>query len=213
MKLYIDSANIEAIAEYAGMGILSGVTTNPSLVAKEGKDFKELVRTITSIVSGPVSAEVLSEKYEEMVEEGRELSKIAENVVIKIPMTKEGLKAVHTLHGEGIKTNVTLIFSANQALLAARAGAAYVSPFIGRVDDIGSDGMEIVRDIVKIFAIHGIAAEVIAASIRHPEHVRQAALAGAHIATIPAEVLDKMCSHPLTEKGIARFKKDWEGRK
>lgn len=211
MKLFIDTANIEEIKEVNEWGVISGVTTNPSLIAKEGRDFKEVIHEIVSIVDGPVSAEVISTDKDGMVEEARELAKIHPSIVIKIPMTKEGLKAVKVLSKEGIKTNVTLIFSANQALLAAKAGATYVSPFLGRLDDIGNEGMDIIYDIVEIFSIHGIDTEVIAASIRHPIHVLEAAKAGAHIATIPYKVFTQMVNHPLTDIGIERFLKDWEG--
>ncbi|HHV47177.1 MAG TPA: fructose-6-phosphate aldolase [Tissierellia bacterium] len=211
MKLFIDTANVDEIREVNEWGVISGVTTNPSLIAKEGRDFKEVIHEIASIVNGPISAEVISLEKDGMVKEARELSKIHPNIVIKIPMTKEGLKAVRVLNEEGIKTNVTLVFSANQALLAAKAGATYVSPFIGRLDDIGNEGMDIIHDIVQIFDIHGIDTQVIAASIRHPIHVTEAAKAGAHIATIPYKVFNQMVSHPLTDIGIKKFLKDWEG--
>ncbi|MEW6624618.1 MAG: fructose-6-phosphate aldolase [Bacillota bacterium] len=213
MKIFIDTANIQEVKEANDLGIISGVTTNPSLIAKEGRDFEQVVREICSIVDGPISAEVISTKAEGMIEEARDLSRIHENVVIKIPMCAEGLKAVKVLSQEGIKTNVTLVFSANQALLAARAGATYVSPFVGRIDDIGQDGMEVVADIVQIYAQHGCNTEIIAASIRHPLHVRDAALAGADIATVPYKVIMQMINHPLTDVGIERFLKDWEGMK
>jgi len=211
MKLFIDTANVDEIREVNEWGVISGVTTNPSLIAKEGRDFKEVIHEIASIVDGPISAEVISLDKDGMIKEARELSKIHPNIVIKIPMTKEGLKAVKVLSEEGIKTNVTLIFSANQALLAARAGATYVSPFLGRLDDIGNEGMNIIYDIVQIFDIYGIETEVIAASIRHPIHVIDAAKAGAHIATIPYKVFNQMVEHPLTDIGIKKFLKDWEG--
>lgn len=210
MKIFLDTANIDEIKEGASWGIVDGVTTNPSLIAKEKRDFKEVVKEICEIVDGPISAEVISEDAEGMVKEARELVKIHKNIVVKIPMTVEGLKAVSTVSKEGIKTNVTLIFSANQALLAAKAGATYVSPFLGRVDDIGSEGMELVRTIVEIFDIYGFDTEVIAASVRHPLHVVDAALAGSHIATIPMKVLQQMVKHPLTDKGIESFMKDWQ---
>lgn len=210
MKLFIDTANIDEIKEVNEWGVISGVTTNPSLIAKEGRDFKEVIHEIVSIVDGPISAEVISLEKDSMIEEARELAKIHSNIVIKIPMTKEGLKAVNTLSKEGIKTNVTLVFSPNQALLAAKAGATYVSPFIGRLDDIGNEGMDIIHDIVQIFEIHNIDTEIIAASIRHPIHVIEAAKAGAHIATIPYKVFTQMLNHPLTDIGIERFLKDWE---
>ncbi|MGP1488185.1 MAG: fructose-6-phosphate aldolase [Peptoanaerobacter stomatis] len=210
MKIFLDTANINEIKEGASWGIVDGVTTNPSLIAKEKRDFKQVVKEICEIVDGPISAEVISEDSEGMIKEARELVKIHENIVVKIPMTVEGLKAVSVISKEGIHTNVTLIFSANQALLAAKAGATYVSPFLGRVDDIGSEGMDLVRKIVEIFDIYGYDTEVIAASVRHPLHVTDAALAGAHIATIPMKVLEQMVKHPLTDKGIASFMKDWE---
>ncbi len=211
MKLFIDTANIEEIKEINRWGVLSGVTTNPSLIAKEGRIFEEVVEEITSIVDGPISAEVISLNGEEMVEEAKELAKIHENIIIKVPMTDEGLYATAELKKLGIRTNVTLVFTANQALLAARAGASYVSPFIGRLDDISTDGMTIIADIAEIFAIHGIESEIIAASIRHPLHVLQAAKLGADIGTIPYKVFKQMVKHPLTDTGIERFLKDWEG--
>lgn len=210
MKLFIDTANVEHIREANDLGVICGVTTNPSLIAKEGRDFKEVVTEIAQIVDGPVSAEVISLDHEGMVNEARELVKIHENIVIKIPMTYEGLKAVKILSKEGIKTNVTLIFSAGQALLAARAGATYVSPFLGRVDDIGFDGMTIIEEIVDIFDVHGIDTEIIAASIRNPLHVINAARMGCHIATVPFNVIKQMINHPLTDIGIEKFLKDWE---
>lgn len=210
MKIFLDTANVADIKEGASWGIVDGVTTNPSLVAKEGRDFKEVIKEITGIVDGPVSAEVISLKADEMIEEAREVAKMHPNVVVKIPMTPDGLKAVSAVSKEGIKTNVTLVFSSNQALLAAKAGATYVSPFLGRLDDIGQEGMNLVREIVEIFDIYGIEAEVIAASIRHPLHVTEAALAGAHVATIPFNVLTQMAKHPLTDIGIDKFLKDWE---
>lgn len=210
MKLFIDSANIDEIREVAEMGIVCGVTTNPSLVAREGRDFKEVVAEICEIVDGPVSAEVISLDAEGMVREATEISAWSPNIVIKIPMTSEGLKAVKALSAKGIKTNVTLVFSSGQALLAARAGATYVSPFAGRLDDISSDGMGVVGEIAAIFDIHGIPTEIIAASIRHPMHVIEAALVGSDIATVPYRVLMQMTKHPLTDAGIERFLADWE---
>jgi len=210
MKFFIDTANVEHIREASTWGVISGVTTNPSLIAREGRDFVEVVREIASIVDGPISAEVISLKEVEMVREAKELARIHKNIVIKIPMGIDGLKAVNRLSKMGIKTNVTLIFSAAQALLAARAGASYVSPFLGRLDDIGSTGMNLIREIVEIFNIHHIPTEIIAASIRHPIHVIEAARFGAHIATVPYEVLVQMTKHPLTDAGIERFLKDWE---
>lgn len=209
MKLFIDTANVAEIKNAAEMGILSGVTTNPSLIAKEGRDFVEVLKEIVQIVDGPISAEVVSLDADGMVEEGLPLAEIHPNIVIKVPMTAEGLKAVHRFAQRGIKTNVTLVFSANQALLAARAGATFVSPFIGRLDDISFDGIALIRDISAIFDIHGIDTEIIAASIRHPMHVTDAALAGAHISTCPYGVLDRMIKHPLTDQGIERFLADW----
>ena len=210
MKIFIDTANVEEIKEAASWGILDGVTTNPSLIAKEGRDFKTVVSEITELVDGPISAEVMSDDAEGMVKEAEELVKIHPNITIKIPITEEGLKAVHILSEKNIKTNVTLIFSANQALLAARAGASFVSPFVGRLDDIGMDGTSLISDISEIFAMYGIPTEIIAASIRTPMNVLECAKAGADIATIPYGVLKKMFHHPLTDDGIARFKKDWE---
>jgi len=210
VKFFIDTANIDEIKEANELGILDGVTTNPTLVAKEGVDFHERLREITAEVSSSVSAEVIAEDAESMIQEGRELAKIAPNITIKIPMTLEGLKAVKVLSEEKIETNVTLIFSANQALLAARAGATYVSPFVGRLDDIGHDGMDLIATISEIFTLHQIDTEIIAASIRHPLHVTEAALHGAHIATVPYKVLKQLVHHPLTDKGIAQFNADWE---
>lgn len=211
MKLFIDTANIDEIKEINEWGVICGVTTNPSLIAKEGRDFKQVIEEISNIVDGPISAEVISLEKDGMIEEARDLAKLSPNIIIKIPMTKEGLKAVKVLSNEGIKTNVTLIFSPAQALLAAKAGATYVSPFVGRLDDIGNEGMYIIEDIVQIFDIHGIDTEIIGASIRHPVHVIQAAKAGAHIATIPYKTFVQMLAHPLTDSGIERFLKDWEG--
>ncbi|GAW93791.1 fructose-6-phosphate aldolase [Calderihabitans maritimus] len=210
MRLFIDTANVEEIREAFELGIISGVTTNPTLVAREGRNFQELVREIASIVDGPISAEAVSLEAGTMVKEAEELAGIHPNVVVKIPMTAEGLKAVKLLKEKGIRTNVTLIFSANQALLAARAGATYVSPFIGRLDDVGHDGLQVIADTVQIFAQHGIDTEIIAASIRHPMHVTEAAKLGADIATVPYKVLMQMIKHPLTDVGIERFLADWE---
>ncbi|WP_242222376.1 fructose-6-phosphate aldolase [Bacillus cereus group sp. BfR-BA-01380] len=210
MKFFIDTANIDEIKEANDLGVLAGVTTNPSLVAREGVDFHERIREICSVVSGPVSAEVISLESDKMIEEGKELAKIAPNVVVKVPMTTEGLKAVKAFADLGIRTNVTLVFSAVQALLAARAGATYVSPFLGRLDDIGHNGMDLIRQIADIFAIHGIETEIIAASVRHSVHVTDAALNGAHIATIPANVIASLVKHPLTDQGIEKFLADWE---
>lgn len=213
MKLFIDTANLDEIREVNSWGVLNGVTTNPSLIAKEGRDFKTVVAEIAELVDGPISAEVVSEDYEGMLKEARELSKIHENIIIKVPMTKDGLKAVNILAKEEIKTNVTLIFSANQALLAARAGASYVSPFIGRLDDIGNEGIDIVKDVAEIFYIYGMETEIISASIRHPIHVLESAKAGADIATIPYKIFNQMLDHPLTDSGIEQFLKDWESVK
>jgi transaldolase len=210
MKLYLDTANVDEIREAARWGILSGVTTNPSLAARENEDFTQILPSICELVDGPVSAEVISLEYEGMVKEGRKLAGVHPNVVVKIPIIPEGMQAVKTLAAEGIRVNVTLIFSVNQALLAARAGAAYVSPFLGRLDDIGHTGVELVRDIVDVIDLHDLDVEVIAASIRHPEHVPAVALAGAHIATMPFKVLKQMFKHPLTDLGIESFLNDWK---
>ncbi len=211
MKLFIDTANTEEIKEANDLGVICGVTTNPSLIAKEGRDFKTVINEITQIVDGPISAEVISLDADGMVKEALSLAEINKNIVIKIPMTLEGLKAVKRLTAKGIKTNVTLIFSASQALLAARAGATYVSPFLGRLDDIDCDGMHLIEDIVAIFNKHNIKTEIISASIRNPMHVTDAAKIGAHIATVPYNVIMQMIKHPLTDAGIAKFLKDWEG--
>ncbi|OAA90193.1 fructose-6-phosphate aldolase [Clostridium coskatii] len=210
MNLFIDTANVEEIRKANEMGVICGVTTNPSLIAKEGRDFKEVVKEITTIVDGPISAEVISLESEGMVKEAKELAKIHKNIIIKIPMTVEGLKAVKILSKENIKTNVTLIFSPAQALLAARAGATYVSPFLGRLDDIGMNGIELVEQISDIFKIHDIKTEIIAASIRNPLHVINAAKAGSDIATVPYKILIQMTKHPLTDIGIQRFLDDWK---
>jgi len=210
MKFFLDTANVEEIKKYAELGLVDGVTTNPTLVAKEGRDFYEVVKEICQVVDGPVSAEVISTDAEGMVKEARELAKLADNIVIKIPMTKDGMKAVKILSAEGIKTNVTLVFSPLQALLAAKAGATYVSPFVGRLDDIGHVGMKLIEDVVKIYKNYNIKTEVIVASVRHPWHVLEAAKIGADIATIPPAVMDKLFNHPLTDIGLERFLKDWE---
>ena len=210
MKLFIDTANVEHIREANDLGIICGVTTNPSLIAKEGRVFTEVVKEITSIVDGPISAEVISLEHEGMVSEARVLVKIHKNIFINIPMTLEGLKAVKILSAEGIRTNVTLIFNAAQALMAARAGASFVSPFLGRLDDVGQDGILLIEEIVDIFNLHNIKTEIIAASVRNPLHVINAARAGSHIATIPYNVIIQMSKHPLTDNGIERFLKDWE---
>ena len=209
MKFFLDTANVEYIKEVNEMVVICGVTTNPSLVAKEGRDFNEVIKEITEIVDGPISGEVVSEDAEGMIKEGREIAKIHKNMIVKIPMTGEGLKATKVLASEGVKTNVTLIFSATQALLAANAGATYVSPFLGRVDDISMIGMDLVRDIAEIFAIHGIETEIIAASVRNPIHVIEAAKAGADIATVPYDLVKQMLKHPLTDQGLEKFKADW----
>lgn len=211
MKLFVDTANTSEIRKANDLGVICGVTTNPSLIAREGLVFQDVIKEITEIVDGPISAEVISLESDKMVEEALELAKIHENIVIKLPMTEEGLKTTKILSQKGIKTNVTLIFSAAQALLAARAGATYVSPFLGRLDDIGTEGMQLVRDIAEIFEIHGIETEIIAASVRSPLHVVDAAKAGAHIATVPYKVIVQMTKHPLTDNGIERFMQDWEG--
>ena len=212
MKFFIDTAKVEDIRKANDMDIICGVTTNPSLIAKEGRDFNEVIKEITSIVDGPISGEVkaTTTSAEGMIAEGRQIAAIHPNMVVKIPMTAEGLKAVKVLSSEGIKCNVTLVFSANQALLAARAGAAYVSPFLGRLDDISTPGIELVQTIAKIFKIYGLKTEIIAASIRNPLHVTQCALAGADIATVPYKVLMQMIKHPLTDQGIEKFVKDYE---
>jgi transaldolase len=209
MKIFIDTANVDEIREIASWGVLSGVTTNPSLVAQSGRDFKELLAEIAGLVDGPVSAEVMADDWEGMVEEARELKKIHKNITIKVPMTEEGLRALGPLAKENIATNMTLIFSVNQALLAARAGATYVSPFLGRTDDIGGSGTELVKNIADIFKIHDIKTQIIAASPRYPKYTVECALAGAHIATIPYAVLKKMVIHPLTDIGLQMFKDDW----
>jgi len=209
MKIFIDSANVEEIKEINDMGFLAGVTTNPTLVAKEKQNYHEVIKEICNIVDGPVSAEVISIDYQEMIKEGRELAAIHPNVVIKFPLTEDGLKAIKTLKAEGISSNATLIFSASQALLAALAGAKFVSPFIGRVDDISNNGLCLLEDIVTIFNNHIIDTEVIAASIRHPMHVVESAKLGSHIATIPYGLIKQMIKHPLTDAGIERFLNDW----
>jgi transaldolase len=209
VRLFLDTANIEEIKTAYALGVISGVTTNPSLIAREGRDFEQVVREITAIVDGPISAEVIGHEAFVMIQEAIELASIHPNIIIKIPMTAEGLKAVAALAAKGIKTNVTLVFSANQALLAALAGAAYVSPFVGRLDDAGHDGMEVVADIVEIYRNYDFSTQIIAASIRHPLHVIMAARAGADIATVPYQVLRQMLSHPLTDLGIKKFMEDW----
>ena len=212
MKFFIDTANIAEIKEANDMGMVDGVTTNPSLIAKEGRDFKEIITDICAIVDGPISAEVISLEEAGMVTEARELAKIHKNIVVKIPMTIDGLKAVRTLSSEGIKTNVTLVFSTLQALMAAKAGASYVSPFVGRLDDLSQDGLVLVDQIVTIYDNYNYDTEVIVASVRNPLHVLDSALMGADIATIPFNVLAKLAAHPMTDKGIAAFMADWEKR-
>ena len=212
MKLFIDTANVDDIRKANDMGVICGVTTNPSLIAKEGRDFKQVVAEIASIVDGPISGEVkaTTTDAEGMIAEGREIAKIHPNMVVKIPMTVEGLKACHALSKEGIKVNMTLIFTANQALLAARSGAAFVSPFLGRLDDISVRGVDLIEEVVAIFKTHGIQTEIIAASIRNPMHVTDCAIAGADIATVPYKVIEQMTKHPLTDQGIEKFRKDYE---
>ncbi len=213
MKLFIDTANVDEIREIAEWGVVDGVTTNPSLIAKEKRDFKEVVTEITGIVDGPISAEVVSLKHDEMVEEAKELAKIHKNIIIKVPMTEEGLIAVKELHAMGIKTNVTLVFTSTQALLAAKAGASYVSPFLGRLDDISTNGLNLIEEIMDIFNNYSYDTEVIAASIRHPMHAVECARLGCDIATVPYKVFKQMLHHPLTDSGIERFLKDWESVK
>ena len=212
MKFFLDTANLDDIRKANDMGVICGVTTNPSLIAKEGRDFKQVVAEIASIVDGPISGEVKATTVDApgMIAEGREIARIHPNMVVKIPMTGEGLKACHTLAAEGIKVNMTLIFTVNQALLAARAGAAFVSPFVGRLDDISERGTDLIAEVAQVFNTHGIQNEIIAASIRHPMHVTECALAGADIATVPFKVIEQMCKHPLTDQGIEKFKKDYE---
>jgi transaldolase len=210
MKFFIDTANVDEIREGNEMGMVDGVTTNPSLIAKEGRDFKQVIEEICTIVDGPISAEAVSLDAPGMIAEARDLAKIHKNIVVKIPMTIEGMKAVRTLAGEGIATNVTLVFSPLQALMAAKAGASYVSPFVGRLDDLSQEGMDLVDQIVTIYDNYGYQTEVIVASVRNPLHVLESALIGADIATIPFSVLKKLAAHPLTDKGIAAFLDDWK---
>ncbi len=212
MKFFIDTANIDEIKQAVAMGMVDGVTTNPSLIAREGRDFHEVITEICGLVKGPVSAEVVSLDAPGMLKEGRELAKIADNIVIKVPMTTEGLVAAKTFSEEGIKTNVTLVFSAAQALLAAKAGASFISPFVGRLDDIALNGMDLISDIMAILDNYGYASEVIVASVRHPMHVVDSALIGADIATIPFKVISQLAKHPLTDIGIEKFLADWEKR-
>ena len=210
MKFFIDSANIQEIKEAAAMGMLDGVTTNPSLVSKEGKEFFLLLKEICSIVNGPVSAEVISTDVEGMLKEGRELAKLHENIVVKVPIIKDGLKAVKIFSAEGIKTNVTLCFSATQALMAAKAGASYISPFVGRLDDVGQNGMELINQIVTIYNNYGFQTEVLVASVRNPIHIIEAAMMGADVCTVPFKVLEQLLKHPLTDIGLEKFLSDWK---
>ncbi|MFQ7348937.1 MAG: fructose-6-phosphate aldolase [Anaerococcus vaginalis] len=210
MKFFLDTANIEEIKRVNDLGLCDGVTTNPSIIKKEGRDFEEVVKEICKLVDGPVSAEVTSYECEGMIEQARALSKWAENIVVKIPMTEEGLKAINILSKEKIKTNCTLIFSVSQGLMAMKAGATYISPFMGRIDDMGESGAKLVSELRDVIDIYGYDSQIIAASIRHIGHLEEAALAGAHIATIPGTLFEKLWSHPLTDAGIESFKKDWE---
>ncbi len=210
MKFFLDTANIDEIRNAAEYGLIDGVTTNPSLVSKEGRDFKEIIREITAIVDGPISAEVVSTDAAGILREAYDLAKIHKNIVVKIPMIKEGMKALKQLSKDGIRTNVTLVFSPMQALIAAKLGATYVSPFVGRLDDISTVGMDLIQDLVQIFANYSFDTQILVASCRHPLHVREAALLGAHVATIPYKVLEQLLQHPLTDIGLERFLKDWE---
>ncbi|HTP13656.1 MAG TPA: fructose-6-phosphate aldolase [Bacteroidota bacterium] len=210
MKFFIDSANIGEIKEAASLGVLDGVTTNPSLVAKEGREFRPLLEEICAIVDGPISAEVVATDFNGMMKEGRELAKIHKNIVVKVPLIKEGLKAVKALKSEGIRTNVTLCFSPNQALMAAKAGAYFISPFIGRLDDISHSGMDLIRQVVTIYRNYNYPTEVLVASVRHPLHVVEAAMIGAHVCTIPFKVIDQLIKHPLTDIGLEKFLADWK---
>jgi transaldolase len=213
MKFFLDTANVEAIKKAVELGVCDGVTTNPTLIMKEGKDHKKVIQEIAEVVKGPISVEGVGETARDIVKEAEEFAKWAPNIVIKVPMTKEGMKAVHALKEKGVKTNVTLVFSPSQALLAAKAGASYVSPFVGRLDDVSDDGVGLVRMIMEIYKNYGFNTEVIVASVRHPGHVVEAALAGAHIATVPAAVLEKLWNHPLTDQGIKTFKEHHEKHK
>ena len=210
MKFFLDTANIDEIKRINDLGLCDGVTTNPSIIKKEGKDFETVVKEIASIVDGPVSAEVTSYTYHEMVEEAKKLAAWKENIVVKIPMTEDGLKAINTLSKEGIKTNCTLIFSVSQGIMAMKAGATYISPFMGRIDDMGESGKKLIENLRRIIDIYGYESEIISASIRHINHLEQAALAGSHIATIPGSIFEKLWTHPLTTAGIESFKKDWD---
>ena len=209
MKFFLDTANTDDIRKYAELGLVDGVTTNPTIVAREGRDFESVIKEITTIVDGPVSAEVTANEADKMIEQARALAKWADNIVVKIPMTEAGLKAVSVLNKEGIKTNVTLVFSVTQGLMAAKAGATFISPFVGRLDDIGSDGVKLIKDLRTVLDNYGLKSEIIAASIRGVQHVEAVALAGSDIATIPAGVFGKMFKHPLTDNGLASFEKDW----
>ena len=209
MKFFLDTANTDDIRKYAELGLVDGVTTNPTIVAREGRDFESVIKEITTIVDGPVSAEVTANEADKMIEQARALAKWADNIVVKIPMTEAGLKAVSVLSKEGIKTNVTLVFSVAQGLMAAKAGATFISPFVGRLDDIGSDGVKLIKDLRTVLDNYGLKSEIIAASIRGVQHIEAVALAGSDIATIPAGVFGKMFKHPITEKGLASFEKDW----
>lgn len=210
MKIFLDTANVDQIRTSSQLGVIDGVTTNPTLLAKETGSWRETLRTICEIVPGPVSAEVVATDYEGMVREAHDRAGIAPNIVVKIPMTRDGVRAIHSLAADGIRTNATLVFSPSQALLVAKAGASFVSPFVGRIDDISYDGLDVVEQIVEIYEIHEMTTEVLAASIRHPMHVVEAARVGAHIATMPVKVFDALFEHPLTDRGIARFLEDWK---
>jgi len=210
MKIFIDTANLNEIREAASLGLLDGVTTNPSLVSKEGADFRKLLDEIVALVNGPISAEVISTDYEGILKEGRELAKIHNNIVVKVPLIREGLKAVKTFSDEGIKTNVTLCFSPSQAVLAAKAGASFISPFVGRLDDISTNGMELIQQIVQIYRNYDYKTEVLVASIRHPLHFVEACLIGADVCTMPFNVIDKLFNHPLTDLGLEKFLSDWK---
>jgi transaldolase len=213
MKIFLDTAHVDDVKKVVPLGIVSGVTTNPSLIAKSGRVFEDVLKELTTMVDGSISAEVMSPNAEGMIEEGEKLAEIAPQITIKVPMNWDGLQAVHHFSQKGIKTNVTLIFSVNQALIAARAGATYVSPFVGRLDDIGEEGIYLIEQVASLFRTHSLPTEIIAASIRHPMHVTQAALAGAHIATMPYSVVKTLVEHPLTAQGIAKFEADWNNRK
>ncbi|MFB3907802.1 MAG: fructose-6-phosphate aldolase [Candidatus Eisenbacteria bacterium] len=210
MKFFLDTANLDEIRSCVDLGVIDGITTNPTLLSRESGDWRSILEKICAMVPGPISAEVIAEDTDGMLREARDLAKIAQNIVVKIPMSRTGIQAIHVLSQEGIRTNATLVFSANQALLVAKAGGNFVSPFLGRLDDVSQEGMEVVRQIVEIYDLHGFQTEVLAASIRHPMHVVQAALAGAHIATMPSKVFEQLFHHPLTDKGIRSFQEDWK---